>query len=87
MPLPLRFCLPALAGAMSAAILFTGWVPSALKPTEFQNVTITIALEAAADIRQPVARREQAHPFLSRIHNESSHWCAELPGDLGCSST
>jgi hypothetical protein len=74
MPLPLRFCLPALAGAMNAAILFTGFVPSALNPTEFQNVTITIALEAAADLRQQVARHEQAHPFLSRIHNESSHW-------------
>lgn len=74
MPLPLRFCLPVLAGAMSAAILFTGWVPSAPKSTQFENVTITIAPEAAADIRQQVARREQAHPFLSRIHNESWHW-------------
>ncbi len=74
MPLPLRFCLPAVAGAMSAAILFTGWVPSAPKPTQFENITITIAPEAAADIRQRVARREQAHPFLSRIHNESWHW-------------
>ena len=74
MPVPLRFCLPALAGAMSAAIMFTGWVPSAPKPTQFENVTIVIAPEAAADIRQQAARREQAHPFLSRIHNESWHW-------------
>jgi len=74
MPLPLRFCLPALAGAMSAAILFTGWVPSAPKPTQFESVTITLAPEAAADIRQQVARRERAHPFLSRIHNERWHW-------------
>src|SRR5436190_13721438 len=74
MPLPLRFCLPALAGAISAAILFTGWVPTATKPPQFENVTITIAPDAAADIRQQVARREQAHPFLSRIHNDSWHW-------------
>jgi len=74
MPLPLRFCLPALAGAISTAILFTGWAPTAPKPTQFENVTITIAPEAAADIRQQVARREQAHPFLSRIHNDSWHW-------------
>ncbi len=73
MPLPLRFCLPAVAGAMSAAILFTGWVPSAPKPTQLENVLI-LAPEAAADTRKQVARREQAHPFLSRIHNESWHW-------------
>lgn len=74
MPLPLRFCLPALVGAMNAAILFTGWVPSAPKPIKFENLTITISPEAAADIRRQAARREQAHPFLSPIHNESWHW-------------
>lgn len=74
MSLPLRFCLPALAGAMSAAILFTGWVPSAPKPTQTEYVFAEIAPEAAADIQQQAARREQSHPFLSRIHNDDWHW-------------
>ena len=74
MPLPLRFCLPALAGAMSAAILFTGWLPSAPKPTQSEDLILTISPESVADIQQQAARREQAHPFLSRIHNDSWHW-------------
>jgi hypothetical protein len=74
MPLPLRFCLPALAGAMSAAILFTGWAPTAPKPTQAEDFMLTITPESAADIEQQAASREQAHPFLSRIHNESWHW-------------
>lgn len=74
MSLPLRFCLPALAGAMSAAILFTGWVPSAPKPTQSENLILTMPPEAVLNIQQQAARREQAHPFLSRIHNESWHW-------------
>jgi len=59
MPLPLRFCLPALAGAMSAAILFTGWMPSAHKPTQFEQRELALVLDDRA----------------------------ELPGDLGYSST
>jgi len=75
MRLPLRFCLPAIAGAMSAAILFAGWVPSAPKPR--RTFTITISPESAVDIQQRAARREQAHHFF-RGYNESWHWINAL---------
>ena len=64
-----RLCLPVLAGAMSAMILFTGWVTRGqhpFTPIPVETLTITISPEGATYIRQQAAAREQAHPFLSR---------------------